>query len=413
MALTDFKPQFDNAYEDIFNKVLVGKAIANLRFEPLLRYGQKVTRVLLNLDSVAVRETSRGSASTIDSVTDSTEDLEIDQEFEAAFHISDGEVTQAGPMNPGEVIGRNIGEKVAANLDYRILKQTINAENDFDNGNLTTVDASTVPITMSSTTVPQMVTRLPAILRVKNPQTLTNICFVCDPIVASDLAQYLLGKQFDIVNYIWRNGYSEEEFARAEVYISDQLCGEATLQVRGTEGIHSFYNGSYININGVTFKFTTSLAAAGDVCIATGTTVNVTVANAWQWLSAALNKPYTSNACYYAHAATSAAVLGENLYSLSLTNGVSDAIIRGPGRLTLVESGSTASFSSPHLHCYYGKKGAIDVVVQDIKSVDMRQCADRRGTNVFASYLAGIKTFTDGKKKFLDVLVFTGDATAA
>jgi hypothetical protein len=410
MALTDFKPQFDNAYEDIFNKTLVGKAIANLRFEPLLRYGQKVTRVLLDLDGVAVRETSRGAASTIDAVTDSTEDLEILYEFEAAFHISDGEVTQAGPLNPGEVIGRNIGEKVAANLDYRILKETVNAANDFDNGDLTTSNSSGTPITLSSTTVPQMVTRLPAKLRARAFQTLTNMCFVCDPYVASDLAQYLLGKNFDIVNYIWKNGYSEEEFARAEVYISDNLCGEASFTISGTEGILSLYPNATISINGVTFKFTTSLSAAGDLSVATGTSVLVTYLNCWKWLSAALNKPYTSNACYYAHSSTSAAVLGENMYTMSLTNGVSTAVIRGPGRLTLTEKCSTASFSSPHLHCYYGKKGAIDVVVQDIKSADMRQCADRRGTNVFANYLAGIKTFTDGAKKMLDVLIWTGDA---
>jgi hypothetical protein len=35
----------------------------------------------------------------------------------------------------------------------------------------------------------------------------------------------------------------------------------------------------------------------------------------------------------------------------------------------------------------------------------MRPTADRRGTNVFTSYLAGVKTFADGAKKFLDVLI--------
>jgi hypothetical protein len=35
----------------------------------------------------------------------------------------------------------------------------------------------------------------------------------------------------------------------------------------------------------------------------------------------------------------------------------------------------------------------------------MRPTADRRGTNVFSSYLAGLKTFADGAKKFLDVKI--------
>jgi hypothetical protein len=57
------------------------------------------------------------------------------------------------------------------------------------------------------------------------------------------------------------------------------------------------------------------------------------------------------------------------------------------------------------IHAYFGKKGAVDVVVQDMKEVDMRPTADRRGTNVFTSLLAGIKTFTDGGKKILDVKI--------
>ena len=40
-----------------------------------------------------------------------------------------------------------------------------------------------------------------------------------------------------------------------------------------------------------------------------------------------------------------------------------------------------------------------------MKNVDMRPTADRRGTNVFSSYLAGLKTFADGAKKFLDVKI--------
>ena len=35
----------------------------------------------------------------------------------------------------------------------------------------------------------------------------------------------------------------------------------------------------------------------------------------------------------------------------------------------------------------------------------MRPTADRRGTNVFTSYLAGLKTFADGAKKFLNLKI--------
>ena len=41
----------------------------------------------------------------------------------------------------------------------------------------------------------------------------------------------------------------------------------------------------------------------------------------------------------------------------------------------------------------------IDVIV------DIRPTSDRRGNNIFSSYLAGVKTFADGAKKFLQVKI--------
>lgn len=77
----------------------------------------------------------------------------------------------------------------------------------------------------------------------------------------------------------------------------------------------------------------------------------------------------------------------------------------GSGRLIVSETftDGTDAWSKNFVHSYYGKKGAIDLVIQDMKEVDMRPTDDRRGTNVFSSYLAGVKTFADGAKKFLDV----------
>jgi hypothetical protein len=77
----------------------------------------------------------------------------------------------------------------------------------------------------------------------------------------------------------------------------------------------------------------------------------------------------------------------------------------GAGRLTLSDTCGSGAFTLNKIHAYYGKKGAIDLVVQDLSSVDMRETADRRGTNVFSSYLAGLKTFADGAKKFLNVKI--------
>jgi len=111
MALNDFQEVADNTYQEVFSKILVAKSIANMRFEPKLKFGESVERFIFDMSNVRVRTVSRGSASTIDTVTDSTELLTINLEKEAAFHLSDGEVTQAGPLSPGEVIGGEVAKK--------------------------------------------------------------------------------------------------------------------------------------------------------------------------------------------------------------------------------------------------------------------------------------------------------------
>lgn len=399
MALTDFKSQYDNAYEDIFQKVLVGKSIANLRFEPLLRYGASVVRFTYDISGVLVRSVTRGSASTIDTITDSTETLTINNEYEAVFHISDGESTQAGPLNPGEVIGAKIGAEVAEDLDARILYEIVNANQTFDNGDLTTLVSSGTPFTLNSTTVPQMATRMPAKLRRGQNQILSNMCFVIDAYAGSDLAQYLIGKNFDIVNAIFRNGDAGDQFAQAQVYISENLCGDVTLT--SSAETTAFQNNDYITLNGVQLKFTTSApAAVGEVSIAA--TVTNTLAN----LKVALETPETTvTGTYYAHTGASLSILKKLRIAATKTATTVRIYAKGGGRLTVVESVSGGTFNSPFIHAFYGKKGAIDVVVQDFKPVDMRQTADRRGTNIFSSYLAGIKTYTDGSKKMLDVQI--------
>lgn len=387
-------------YEEIFNKVLVGKSIANLRFEKKLKYGESVERFAYDISGVKVRSTVRGNDSTIDPIADTTELLTINLEKEAVFHISDGEVTQAGPLNPGEVIGGQVAIKVATDLDARILGETLNAEFDFDTGDLTTGVSTGVPFTLDATNVPKAVVRMPAKLRSKN-QTLTNLCWVIDSYGASDIEQYLMGKSIDLAGYVFKNGYAGTARG-ADLIVSENLTGEALLTAA-----NNATDGDTITINGVVFTLKTALSAgpavAGEVVL--GANIDATRTN----LAAALNAPDTTSATYTAVSAADQNTLADLKLTATNDNTANTLTIvcLGSGRLILSETFTHASnvWTYNFIHSYFGKKGAIDVVVQDMKKVDMRPTADKRGTNVFTSYLAGIKTFADGKKKFLDVLI--------
>lgn len=398
MALTDFKPHFDNSYQEVFPKVLVGKKVCNTRFEKQLTFGESVERVAYDISAVRVRNTVRGAVSTIDALSDTAETLLINLEKEAAFHISDGEVKQAGPLNPGEVIGGQIAIKVAADLDARIFAQVLNAAQTFDTGDLTTLTSTGVPITLNTTTVPQMVTRLPAKLRKTHNQTITNMALVTDSYGASDIEQYLLGKQFSIVESVFKNGYAGL-ISSAEVYVSENLTGSVVFADSGT-----FADGETFTINGVVFTMKTSLssgpAVAGEIVI--GADLAASLTN----IAAAINAPDTTTATYTALSAADQLIISDDLRLSAVATATAVTLTgTGSGRLVVSTTGASSAFSKNMLHCYYGKKGAIDLVIQDMQEVDMRPTADRRGTNVFTSYLAGLKTFADGAKKFLDLQI--------
>jgi len=395
MALTDYTVAYDNSYEEVFNKILVAKSIANMRYEPKLTFGGSVTRFTYDTSAVRVRTVSRGSASTIDTVTDGNESILINLEKEATFYISDGELTQTGPLNPGEVIGGQIAAKVATDLDARVLAEVLNASQTFDEGDLTTSASTGVGITLSSTTVPQMVTRMPAKLKAVN-QTLTNMALVIDPYMAADLEQYLLGKQFDVVNSIFKNGYSGA-ISMAEVYVSNNLTFTAVLTSNATQ----ITAGDTVTINGVVLTGRTTIGVvAGSFLVATNAETSLTN------LAGLINNPSATSAEQVALSAANQVIFTDDLKLSAVATATTVTITAiGAGRITTSESAATLSWGSRFIHAYYGKKGAIDLVVQDISSVDMRKTADRRGTNIFSSYLAGLKTFIDGAKKFLDVKI--------
>lgn len=390
-----YKPQFDNAYQEVFQKTLVAKDIMNTRFEAILKYGASVARVSYDIAGVLVRTVTRGSASTIDSITDSAETLTINLEKEAVFHISDGEATQAGPLNPGEVIGKQVGHKVALDLDGRCFAEVRNASYSFDNGDLTTGTSTGTAITLNSTTVPQMTTRLGAKLRNKNNQeVMTNMALVVDSYAASDISQFIISKNIDLAGAVFKNGYAGD-VTSAQMYISENLACDVVITSSGV-----LSDADTITINGVVLTAKTTLGStAGQFAIGANAAASITN------LAAGITTPGTTTATFIAITSSAdlqslAGIVGVATSATVLTlNGT------GTGRIVVTESLTNFVVTSTTLLAYYGKKGAIDLVIQDMKPVDMRPTTDRRGTNVFSSYLAGIRTFSDGAKKFLQVKI--------
>ena len=396
MALNDFKQDYILRYQDILSKVMVGLKIASTRFESNLKFGDTVVRTILNLSAVRVRSFTNLTDQTIDPLTDSEETMTVNVQVGAVFPIARLEKIQAGPLNPAMTAGKEVAIKVANYLDSVILGEVVNAWAVFDTGNLTTAAANGTPITLSSTTVPQMVAQSYAKLY-SNNVGMTNLAWVLDPFSVSQIAQFPIGKEMSTENTTFKNGFTGNLFG-AEVYTSNNLTGEGTLVFTG-----SSVNAKTVTIGGVVFTGVTTIGSTAGNYLVSASDSTTGITN----LAAFINDPGTTSSTQVALSAANQIIVTDVLGLSAVATSTTVLTLKGRGssRLTLATNETHATWATNFVHAFYGMKGAIDVAVQDQPTVEMREEAKQLTTNIFNNVVAAVKTFTDGSQKFLNVKI--------
>lgn len=394
--LNDFKTVFKETYQELFQKRLVGKVVANYRLQSDLTSGVSVTRPILDTSAIQIRAITPNADRTVDSLSDSTETLTINKTYGYTFRLSEYEMKQAGPLNSAVVAGGRVAKELALYVDGDILYEITNMTYDFDNGDLTTMASTGAGISLSSTTVPQMVARMPAKNSYKNNQDNEGTILIIDSYAASDIAQYVMGKSIDLAGSTFQNGYSGT-VGSSKVYVSEKLTGEALFTFTGQPS-----NGETFSVNGITFTFVSSIGStAGNILI--GADQDATLTN----MTALFNAPSTTNSTQVALSAAN-----QNTWAALRVTATADTaantcavVAKGSGRLVISESVSNFAVTNNWLHAYYGKPGFTDVVMQMEVDMEERQEPKQRTTNFMGDRMWGTKTFSDGKVRGLDVIL--------
>lgn len=401
MSITNFKEQFSDRYQDTFHKALVGRLFANYRLEPELRQGDTVHRFAVDMSAVKVRTITPLTDRTIDAVANTDETLVIDQYKGTTFPISEWEDTLHGNPDLGMLYGKEAGILVAEYVDATILGQVVNATFDFDAGDLTTGTSSGTPIDTGTTTnIPLMITRAKAKLQQRNKVRGGNRVWIVDDYTLANITGNVIGRDTEMGDSFYKNGASGSILG-AEVLVSDNLTGEAVLSIAT-----NVTAGDTITLNGVEMTARAVPSVAGEFDIgADADATRVIIANMINGSATGLN----SATGYFEFSASDRAVLDS--LRITATDSPSANTITivaiGSGRLVLSETftDATDTWSKNMVHCIYGQKGAVDFVMKKEVKMKMREEAKQDTMNVFNDAIFGVKTFADGKKRMLDVLV--------
>lgn len=285
---------------------------------------------------------------------------------------------------------------MAQMIDAKVLAEVRNGSRTLDTGDLTTRTSNGTPITLSNTTIPQLISQGRAKLQ-SDPanQDLSSLMWVVDPYSGSAIEQYVLSKNIDLAGAAFQNGYAGD-VGGARVFISENLAADADVTVSSNPT-----NGQTLIINGFTFTFVTTIGTtAGNVLIeasADGTRAN---------LVAALNRGAGAGTKYVAFTGSTL----ENFKRLGITATNDDAndkfTMSTEGSGAIVFGGTaTKTVNSNYVNSYFGKPKTIDLVIQLENNLETIRDKDDYADFVRMQKVFGVKTFADSKKKFLRTLI--------
>lgn len=400
----------DESYEEIFLKSLVASEIANSRFEKNLSFGASVKRSRMFIDGVRVRAITAYTNRTIDQIYDTGETLLINYNKGTTFRLMKNEEIQAGPLNPSEYAGMKVAMKTAVVVDGDMLSEVKNAWAPFDNGDLTSLVSSGTPVDFIKANVEGILTRTQAKLgrNLGGLAGIVNTAWVVDSYGLAELAQYLMAKNTDYSKAIFQNGLINDMKANnADIYISEALTFDAVIAFATNPTA-----GQTLTVGNFTFTFVATIGSTGGNVLIGGT-VDITRANFVSALAGMLiDTPVdTANFIVFKDVPGSQTFAGSQFAELRLVatnNTAGNQILitgTGAGRQLIATNVTGAVINSNIVHFYYGKKGAIDLVVQAEVDTEVKEDPYQRATIIFSDKLYGIKTFADGKNKFLDVKV--------
>ena len=380
--LDAFSPEYRSARtQRLLKTKLIAREIANMEEQAALRDGDMVHRPYYS--DVVVNDYTKGVDVTVQDVTATDEYLVVNKSKEATVYIDEIDVKQNKYDAANKYIDR-MTYALKKDIDGAFLKEVLNANYTMSDGDMWGNAGD--PITVSVANAFSLFTYTEAKMNANDIEDTKPWFFVITPEVKAAIQQTNLVNWFNQADAALRGtlkgmGYLGT-WGNFNIFVSNNVAHTNKVTMS------SVANGDSLTINGVTISFKTTPAAAGD-CKAADHAA----------LAAMLNG--TASTDYIDFSAADRAKL--IAAGVSAIDDGTDVTIVTNGTVTYAQSGVT--LGGEVAHCWAGQYGCTDMVIQKDVAIQKNKEPKKTGYNYLCWTLYGVKTFTEGAKRCIDVLV--------
>lgn len=390
--VTGFQVQaYDRRVQMLLERMLVGMKIASTELRGELVKSTSVKRP--RHGDFYVDDYIKYTDVEMQDVDTSQETLTIDQSKMVAFRMDEVDARQSD-FNVVAKFSQRSAYRLRNEIDAKLLDEIVNAQYTYDDSDLNN-GASGDPIALSKTNV--LDTFSDAFAKLRGGDVDERLFAVVDFTHAARIEQAAVANGFNIADNTFKNGYSGS-FVGGDIFVSNNLRASASLGIATNPTADDTFS-----IAGVTWTFKATPSAAGEIDIAGSAAL--TVDN----IVAAINNAngYAAGAgsatAYFEVSAANRKILKNK--RVVAADGTTTVDITCSGRTTLAETLTAAAdvWGDQTVNSMVGVKGAIDMVMQKNVSTSVRQEPKQLVDNYLTHTLYGIKTYTEGAEKLLNL----------
>lgn len=391
--LLAFSPEYRSLrIQRLLKKSLVSRDIANMEERALLSNGIKVHRPYHS--DIKVNTYVKGTAVTPQDITATDEYLTVDQTKEATVYVDQVDIIQ-NKYDVANSLTDRITYALKRDIDGAFLREVANAALTLDDADFG--GSSGTAITASTSNIVKLFALAEAKMNQNNIEDTKPRYAVITPALKAIVQQSLIFNGFrkadeGLDGMFLGNGFMGR-YMNFNIYSSNNVMHTCVLTSTNAPSATDT-----VTIAGVTFTFVSTLGSTA------GNVLFTDEATSLDNLAAAINGGTGAGTTYVEVSAANRLKLNQ-LWVIATSDSTHTLTVKTQWPTTYAEAHDNWTWGTQYASCLFGQMNTIDMVIQADVTVQQNKVPDKTGYNYLCFDLYGIKTFTEGANRNMQVKI--------